>query len=204
MLLTGNSETKEMIMIIAVFALLIVGGLLIYGIQERLNKKRAQTGEDKRNVLDIIRRFVPDSERYTLAYGTWEKKEYFGRRTITHYWYYGIAFDEERIWLVPVTVEKGELVGKDGGVIEKNSLGMVNGVKGENWMSLYNMNREEIVTVRVAKENLKEDRYHLVNILQPAEEEAFRKLVEQWMEDVNTTYGITVSGVYGKPLKKKR
>lgn len=189
----------------------IVGGVVFFGvivvyvlIHDHFNTKKANTGEDMNRLKDILRGVVPDLENYTPAYATWEVTRYYGKRSETSYWYYGIAFNDDRIHVVQLENTTGEIRGANSFVVEKSRLGMVNSKPGMNWMSLYDEDGEEIVTLMVLKENLKDDSFHPVNIIQNQEAEAFWNLVTKWVEEVNTARGVTVTGKYGAPLKKKK
>lgn len=56
--------------------------------------------------------------------------------------------------------------------------------------------------VMVLPSNTKEDKYHPVNIQQKNEYEAFLTFIKEFMKEVNEYRQVTVSGKYGKPLKK--
>ncbi len=199
-LLTGEIETWQVIVcVVAVFAVATVYVL----IHDHKNTKLANTGEDKNRLKEILRGVVPDLENYTSAYASWQITKYYGKRSETTYWYYGIAFNDDRIHVVQLENTTGQIRGANSFVVEKSRLGMVNSKPGLNWMSLYDEDGDEIVTLMVVKENLKDDSFHTVNIIQGEEAEAFQALVTKWLEDVNTAKGVTVTGKYGVPLKKK-
>ncbi len=199
-LLTGEIKTWQVIVcVVAVFAVATVYVL----IHDHKNTKLANTGEDKNRLKEILRGVVPDLENYTSAYASWQITKYYGKRSETTYWYYGIAFNDDRIHVVQLENTTGQIRGANSFVVEKSRLGMVNSKPGLNWMSLYDEDGDEIVTLMVVKENLKDDSFHPVNIIQGEEAEAFQALVTKWLEDVNTAKGVTVTGKYGAPLKKK-
>ncbi len=199
-LLTGEIKTWQIIVcVVAVFAVATVYVL----IHDHKNTKLANTGEDKNRLKEILRGVVPDLENYTSAYASWQITKYYGKRSETTYWYYGIAFNDDRIHVVQLENTTGQIRGANSFVVEKSRLGMVNSKPGLNWMSLYDEDGDEIVTLMVVKENLKDDSFHPVNIIQGEEAEAFQALVTKWLEDVNTAKGVTVTGKYGAPLKKK-
>lgn len=172
-------------------------------VREKINLKKAATGEDKERIVNIFKTVLPETwQQYRLAFACWEKKEYHGRKTITHYWSYAIAFLDEELIVVPLLCEDKEIRYKDSFRITPDSLGMVNGKKGQNWMSLYDHNHKELLTLAVHAKNTKSDRFHPVNLVQEEEAAAFLALIEHWMEEVNTKNGIVVSGKYDAPLKK--
>ncbi len=189
-------------------AVMIVAGLMaviyIYlKIKEKKNRGAAETGEDKNIVWGIMQRSVPEAEKYTKAYGCWEWETYRGNTKTTTYWYYGIAFNEEQICIVPLSCEGGDISYSGSVCLRKEDLGMINAKKEQNWTEFYDKDRNEILTFTVDEENLKEDKYHPVNIIQTEEAKAFVAWRNQWMDEVNRANGVEVTGKMKKPLKKK-
>ena len=183
-------------------AVCVLAGIYFW-IQKKIMLKKAATGEDQKKIVNIFKQLLPDTwGNYHLAYATWSKNEYEFRKTITYYWYYAVAFDWDGMYVVPLRFEGGELLYKDSWYIAKDSLGMVNGAKGGDWMTLYDQERKEIVTLQVLAENTKCGKDCRVNILQKEEAEAFSRLVDHWLDEVNGRNGVTVSGRYGEPFKK--
>lgn len=198
-LLSGSLSTGQMIAIaVAVIAVAAVYVL----VKDKRNAKKAETGEDKQRVKEILGEFVPDMEQYTPAYAVWQVTKYYGKRSETAYYYYAIAFHDDRLHVVQLENSTGVIRGANSFTVEKQCVGMVNSFKGANWATFYDEEGDEIVTLMVNKENLKDDSFHPVNIIQPEASEAFQAFVEKWMEEINTAKGITVTGKYGKPLKK--
>lgn len=199
-LLSGNFSTTQIVIGIVVFIAIVTAYVLI---KDKLNTKKANTGEDKQRVKEILQGIIPDLENYTPAYAAWQMTRYYGKRSETTYWYYAIAFNNDRLHVVQLENSTGTVRGANSFTVEKVRVGMVNSFKGANWATFYDEDGEEIVTLMVSKENLKDDSFHPVNIIQPEATEAFQAFVERWMEEINTAKGITVTGKYGKPLKKK-
>ena len=189
--------------ILMVVALIVVIYIFVT-IQEQRNRKKALEGDDRVRVWEILEKNVPDVQNYTRAYARWEWSTYAGRRTTTSYWYYGIAFNSDCIYVVPLSAEGGDISYSNGGVIYKDQLGVVNSKKGANWVELYDKDRKEIVSLMVFAENLKDDKYHPVNIIQTDEEKKFLDWKEKWMEEVNTANGVEATGKMKKPVKNKK
>lgn len=189
--------------ILMVVALIVVIYIFVT-IQEKRNRKKALEGDDRVRVWEILEKNVPDVQNYTRAYARWEWSTYAGRRTTTSYWYYGIAFNSDCIYVVPLSAEGGDISYSNGGVIYKDQLGVVNSKKGANWVELYDKDRKEIVSLMVFAENLKDDKYHPVNIIQTDEEKKFLDWKEKWMEEVNTANGVEATGKMKKPVKNKK
>lgn len=165
----------------------IIAVVVVYvWVRERINLKKASTGKDKERIQNIFKTILPQQwGNYHIAYACWEKKEYRGKRTITRYWSYAIAFSWNEMYVVPLLCENREIRYKDSFCIKKESLAKIAGKKGEGWMTLYDQSQKEILTLEVKAKNTKSDRFHPVNILQEAEAEAFIHLVEHWLEEVN-------------------
>lgn len=195
-------ETKYIIIGVAVVVLLFI----IFYIKESINEKKGQNGPDKQAIKDIVAKLVPDADSFTVAYAIWWDKKYSGGgRTITtttHYWHYAIAFKPGMIYTIPLFYGNGDVSYGEPKCLTKENLGMVNAKAGENWISFYDLDREEILSLSVTWYNTKEDEIHPVNIQQKPEYEAFISFIKEFMAEVNGYRQVTVSGKYGKPLKK--
>ena len=185
------------------WGVLIVVAVIYVTVREKFNLKKAETGEDRVRIKNIFKKVLPDTwGNYKIAFACWEKTEYQVKRRITHYWSYAVAFSWDEMYIVPLLCEDRQIRYKESFCITKDSLGMVNAKSGENWMTLYGKDQKEILTLKVEAKNTKSDKYHPVNIVQEEEADAFTKLVEHWLNDVNTKAGVEVSGVYEAPFKK--
>lgn len=186
------------LVIIAFFAVSFVVML----IREDYHEKKARSGEDMNRLKEMLKEVVPDLENYVPAYGIWEMEKYYGSRPQTSFWYYAIAFNDDRIHVVKLNNVKGRLEPVGNFVVEKSQVGMVNGGMHSNWMSLYDKKGQEIMTLIVAKENLRDDKDHPVNIIQTEAAEAFEALVAKWTEDINKDSKFKSTGIYGALAKK--
>lgn len=174
--------------------------LIFYGAREYIHIRKAKTGKDKKMIEDFLRAVVPDPENYTLAYAGWKRKEYRIVKTTTIYWYYAIAFNSDRIYVVPLSEENGVIEAHEGDCFHKWELGMINSSKGSNWMTLYSKNKLEYVTLQVKARNLQDSEFHIVNILQPEAEKKYKELVNLWLKEINEANGIQVTGIDQHPL----
>ena len=193
-----STNVQATIIIVAI----IIVGVIFLTIKEKINLKKAATGEDKEKLRNIVSRAVGDLAGYTVAYASWEWQTYQGRKTITSYWYFGIAFNADRIHIVPIS-RTGEDSGKQPYTIERSDVGLVNSKPGQSWVELYDKGQNEIVSLMVLAENTKEDSYHPVNIIQEEESKAFVAWKDMWMEQINSANGVTVTGKMKKPVKKR-
>lgn len=188
--------------LIGMFVAFIVVIFIFVTIRDKINRKKANTGEDKETVWNILQRMVPEPENYTKAYATWQWETHQGRQTTTTYWYYAIAFNAERLYIVPLSCAGGDVSYSDAFCINKEDLGIVNTKKGTAWVELYDKNQKELLSLMIAAENLKDDKYHPVNIIQTEVVEAFINWKDNWMDEVNTANNVTATGKMKKPLKK--
>lgn len=199
MLLSGEVTTKQAV----IGTVLLIVIIFIYVvIREKLNRKKAQTGEDKEALWNILERAVPDIGSYTRAYGCWEWSTYQGKRKTTEYWYYGLAFNGQRLWVVPLSCEGGDMSYSKGFCIEKADVGVVNSKKGGVWVEFYDRSCNEMLSLTVFEENLNDDRFHPVNIIQEEEAKEFLRWKDQWMEEINRANGVVASEKMKRPLKR--
>lgn len=195
-------KTEYIIIGVIVFVVIFI---VVY-IRESINEKKGVDSEDMHAIRDIVARLVPDAGSYTVAYADFETSQYGGGgRTITtttRYWYYAVAFKPGVIHIIPLSFDGGDMSYGEPICLTKENLGMVNGKEGYVWASFYDLEQKEIVSIKVGAYNTKSDKYHPVNIQQKAESEAFASFIKGFMEEVNGYRQVTVSGKYGKPLKK--
>lgn len=189
----------QMVGISVVVIVLIV---IFVVIRDKINRKKAATGEDKQYIMDILQKKVPDPEKYTKAYATWEWQTYQGKSTRTDFWFYAVAFNNECIHIVPLTNGPGKFAYSDAYCIRKEELGIVNTKKGANWVELYDKSQQEIVSLTVSGEYLKDDKFHPVNIIQSEAEKAFLEWKDRWMDEVNAANNVTATGKMKKPVKR--
>ena len=196
----SNISTKETIIGVIVMVVIVTIYVLI---RDKINKKKASTGEDREAVWNIIQKAVPDAQNYTKAYACWEWSVYQGKRKTTTYWYYGVAFNSESIYIVPLSCEAGDISYSNAYKLTKADLGMINSKKDAVWAEFYDKKGNEILSVSVLGENLRDDKYHPVNIIQDEEAKKFAAWKDNWMESVNAANGIEVSGKMKKPVKRR-
>ena len=191
--------------VIGVVALVVL--FVIFYIKATIDEKKGENSEEKQNVKDIIKKVVPDPEAYTAAYAIWEKIDIGGGgRTITtttHYWYYAVGFKTGSLYVVPLSFDGGDMSYGEAMSFSKENVGMVNAKEGDSWMTLYDLEKNEMVNIIVGPSNTKDDKYHPVNIQQKEEYQSFCEFVKDFMKEVNDYHQVTVTGQVGKPLPKK-
>ncbi len=177
--------------VIGVVAVVIL--FVIVYVKMTIDEKKGANSEEKQKIKDIVKRAVPDGETYTIAYGT--REEYSiggGGRTVTsttRYWYYGVAFKQGDLYLVPLSFEGRDISYSEPLHFEKSGLGMAESKNG--LLTLYGKDRKELMNLFVVASNTKDDKYHPVNIQQKEEAEAFVQFAEAFAKDINTANGIT-------------
>lgn len=201
LLLAENGLTTPQIIIC--FVVVVAIAFIIVLIKDKINKKKASTGEDRERVWGILKKGLPEAEDTTMAYACWEWTTYQGRTRTTSYWYYGVAFNEDNLYIAPLSCKSGNVESSAFYVIKKEDLGMMNSKQGANWVELYDKNGKEIISLSVLAENLKDDKYHPFNLLQKEESEKFVAWKDKWMEAVNAANGVEVTGKMKKPVKKR-
>ncbi len=191
--------------VIGVVALVVL--FVIFYIKATIDEKKGENSEEKQKVKDIIKKVVPDPEAYTAAYAIWEKIDIGGGgRTITtttHYWYYAVGFKTGSLYVVPLSFDGGDMSYGEAMSFTKENVGMVNAKEGDSWMTLYDLEKNEMVNIIVGPSNTKDDKYHPVNIQQKEEYQSFCEFVKDFMKEVNDYHQVTVTGKVGKPLPKK-
>lgn len=178
--------------IIGIIAVVVL--FVIVYVKMTIDEKKGANSEEKQKVKDIVKKAVPNSEAYTIAYGTREEFSLGGggRRvtTTTKYWYYGVAFKPGDLYLVPLSFDGGDISYSEAVHFEKGGLGMAE-FKNGGLLTLYDKDRKELMNLFVVASNTKDDKYHPVNIQQKEEAEAFVQFAETFARDINAANGIT-------------
>lgn len=174
--------------IVAVVVLFVI----VY-VKMTIDEKKGENSEEKQKIKDIVKKSVPNGETYTIAYGTREEFSLGGggRRvtTTTKYWYYGVAFKQGDLYLVPLDFAGGDISYSEPIHMEKENFGMAETKNG--LLTLYGKDGKEPMNLFVVASNTKEDKYHPVNIQQKEEAAAFMQFAESFARDINAANGVT-------------
>lgn len=196
-------DTKYII--IGVVAIVVL--FVFYYIKITIDEKKGHNSEEKQKIKDIINKITPEGEDYTSLYAVWEKIDIGGGgrtvTTTTHYWYYAVGFRSGSLYVVPLSFDGGDISYGEVMNFTKENTGMINGKEGDNWMSIYDLEGKEVVSILAGPSNTKDDKYHPVNIQQKEEYDAFCEFIKEFMKEVNDYHNVTVTGKVGKPLAKK-
>lgn len=183
--------------IVIVIIVLIAG---VY-VKVSVDEKKGIDSEEKKKIQEIVRGIVPAGEEYTAVYAYKELKTAHH----TTCWPYAIGFNQERIYVIPLSITKEEISYSDFFMIEKEELGVVNSIGNTEiltWAAFYDENRKELLSIWVRESNTKDSKAYPVNIQQKEEMREFAKLINRWMEEVNTAHGVVASKkMTGSPVK---
>lgn len=177
--------------IIGVVAVVVL--FIIFYVKMTIDEKKGADSREKQKIKDIVRSVVPGGDTYTAAYGTREELALGGggRRVTatTSYWFYAVAFKAGDLYLVPLDIQGGEISHSEPVHYGREELGMVEAKNG--YVTLFDRDRKEIMTLFVTASNTKDDKYHPVNIQQKEEADAFAQFAQAYMREINAANGIT-------------
>lgn len=178
---------------------IIIGGIALVVlfvavyIKMTIDEKKGANSEEKQKIQEIVKKVVPNGASYTAAYGTREELALGGGgrtvTTTTSYWYYAVAFKPGDLYLVPLSFDGGDMSYSEPIHLGKDDLGMVEAKNG--YVTLYDKDRKQLMTLFVVASNTKDDKYHPVNIQQKEEAESFQQYAQALMQEVNAANGIT-------------
>lgn len=182
---------------------LVIGGMVIAAavmyIVDCVHKRKGRDSAAKKRIGEIVAQAVPEGERVTAAFAEWltVDNDYKAGYKTTRYWQYAIGFNDNRIYIIPVTIYANEtIVPKECMCVERSQLGLVNGRQNGKWMELYTKERKKICTLRVEAYYTKGAGNQPVDIAQPEAAAEFKKLIRLWLQVVNDTNGVKATGYH--------
>ncbi|MCM1057365.1 MAG: hypothetical protein NC517_07145 [Firmicutes bacterium] len=173
-----DSRTIVWIILIAFFVVEIIYMI----IRRSANKKKIEDGEDKKKLKEAVVRVLPEAADYPVLYAHYEKTTQVNpRRSVTHYYYYGLTYQDDSFWVIPLTFMKdGTIAASEPDRFTKDILGdlFVNVTRKKDLVSSFTFvmrdkEGENPAVIRVDAINYKSDSYHHVNIAQQPECEKF-------------------------------
>lgn len=168
-----------------IFVAIVILVFIYVQVKEKMNLKKAATGEDKARFQDAVRRVMGEGS-YTILYSHWEDVEYYGRSRKTTYYRHALAFEGDRLWIMPVRFEKELIMPGDPVLVTKDVLGIVdvNEIKDKKTgktqyikVTLNDKNGTKLVDLGVHAVNTKEDRFYPLNLLQEEECAQFSQFI---------------------------
>lgn len=182
----------DTVQIVAIIAVVVVAMLIYTQVKEKLNLKKAASGEDKMRLRQVVAQVLPNESGYQVAYAHWEKVEYFGRRTRTTYYCYALAFDASCLWIMPLRFKKQDILPGQPILLTSDTLGIaeVNPLANKNglWrvgIALHDKDGKRFLDAYVDATNTREDSYHHMNILQGEECLQFSQFMASFASQVN-------------------
>ncbi len=179
-------DTFEIVMLTIVAGTFLF--IPVYGyVCHLISKKKMENGEDKRRIQDVLKAAIPAGESYTAAYAYWYHAELpkFSRYYKTTYWYYAVGFNENRIYVVPLKPEGGEIYYSNCSCIERSMVSRVESEPRYGKIKLFDQNNKLLAHLRVDDENNSSHGNGNINLYQKEEAKAFRALVERWTAEIN-------------------
>ena len=158
--------------IYGILALVVIGAAIFAYMQlkERKNKALAETGQDKAHLKQVVEKLLPNEIGCRALYGHWEDVQHMGRTTRTTYYSYAVAFDAERLWVAPLKFQQGSILPAQPVLITREDLGRAD--------TDVTTAKDGGIRFNADAENLREDRFHHVNILQEEECGHFARFME--------------------------
>lgn len=170
---------------IAVLAVLFV----IMYIKITIDERKGINSPEKQRIYAIAQEVIPDIENYCVVYATREDFSLSGSggaiTTTTKYWYYAAAINCEELFLIPLSFEDGEISYSEPIHFDKDNLGMA-AAKKHGYLTLYDKDKKEILSIDVSESNTKDDEYHPVNIQQKEETKEFIEISKEFADEINS------------------
>ncbi len=161
-------------------------------IKEKKNIGLAQNGEDMSRLRDAVAAVLPGETGYQVVYAHWEKVEYYGRSRKTTYYCYALAFSgANRLWVIPLGFNDGEIRPGRPIAVTKEALGVTkidtrtkNGMLSGLGIVLMDKDGGSPVNLDVDAMNTRSDRFHHLNIYQQLELEQFQQFMSGMADQV--------------------
>lgn len=177
----------------------VIGGIVVFVIivvvvlvQGAMDDKKANSGDDKDKLEQIAREKITGLGSYTSVFADWDEKKYSGSgsriKVQTTTWNYIMCFNHTEVKLIPLIIGENTINGGDVISLSVENLSLVNGKDGQTWVSFYDKNGEEIVTIFVDPEPRKSNDKP-VSLNQQEEFDKFTQWLPQFMDTINTANG---------------
>lgn len=182
-------------------AILLVGAILavclLYTlIKRRKNLSAAQEGGDFVRLKETVAKVLPNESGYKVVCAHYERSEHSGRTTTIYHYTYALAFDATRLWVIPLTFEKGQTQPQTPFLITSDNVGVAEVSEKRKQeqvtqvqVTLRNKDGEAPLDLYVDAQNLKSDRFHHFNINQQEECEQFANFINSLAQKVTAENG---------------
>lgn len=174
-----------------VLAVIVVGAVLNQQLKQKKNTALAANGQDKERLRQLIGQLLPQESDLQVVYAHHEDVQHYGRTTRTTYYHYALAFAGEKMWIVPLGFEKGDIRPGQPVLYTSQSLGVVDvtptlkkGVLSYMDIQLRDKEGENPVRLTVDVTNLSSDRFHHFNLIQEEECGELQRFLESFSATV--------------------
>lgn len=164
--------------------LLVILGVLF--VKNSRNHKAAQSGTDKANLRSAAAPLLKELGADHLLYAHWEEREHFGRGVRTTFYRYGLTFQDQTLYVLPMKVNKRTREIQPGQVIPltPSALGKIgvrtkeaNGALRQLALHFYDKEGRTLLQLTVDAQTLRKNRWYPLNILQQEECEALHRFI---------------------------
>lgn len=165
---------------------LVIGGIILHIIiKDQIGKKKAKTGKDKEKIHNILKTVMGENATYVPVYAT--RVEH--RANSRAYYYYGLAMQEERMILVPLSFADQEVGYGKPFQIRKDQLGKIKTSKKMDatfqLAGLYDKENKLIIELVIRAEETRIDKKtDPVNLWQKDEVLEFAKILFRWRDEL--------------------
>lgn len=188
-------ETMVFLLVVFGFIAIILCSYIYMTICEKINLKKAAAGDDKERLEKAVAAVLPGEYGYQVVYAHWQESEHYGRTTKTSYYYYAIAFDPGRFWVIPLHFKGSEILAGHPVLYTQSTLGHISITttmrKKALWLikaTLHDPYGVPLLNFLVHAANTKEDSFHPFNILQQEACNDFSQQLSSMEEQVNTSH----------------
>lgn len=170
---------------VAVIAVLAIGYTVI---TEKRSSKQADSGVDKKKLLDLVQKTIQDADFYTTVFATfyrWEKK---GRYTTTYYYYYAVCFRENELIVIPVHPSGEGLRADDPMWVTSEQVKKIDVTKAGKTTSVefFDAEKDRILALIVEHKTSNADKNECpLAINQQEEADKFNEFIEQFAKSIN-------------------
>lgn len=177
-------DTFEKVMLVIVVGTFIFIPIYAY-VSHLICKKKMESGMDKRKLQYILQDVVKGVDCYTAAYAYWVRMDSFRWGNIRNSWYYAIGFNDNRIYVVPLMFDEGEIYYKDFFCLEKSMVAKIESSAEYGRIKLFDRNGQLLAHLQVNEKNNSSHGNGEINLYQEQEFKAFQEWITRWTAEIN-------------------
>lgn len=179
---------------IIVGVVVAIGIVVAAVISTNKDDKVAESGEDMAKMMSVVAEKLENHSLYTTVFAYWDEQQFSGnahRLNIrTTSWNFSMSFNHEDVYLIPLILNGDTLSGGEMVHLTMSDLSLVNGNDKQTWISFYDKNGDDIVTLFVEGEVRKANN-RLLDLNQRPEFEKYLEWKPRFMATINTANGTT-------------